>query len=504
MADKTYRLTFSLSDGTNRHVLFTAPQGPKGDGAAGAAVPDYWKSKLDGSVDAVHAAMEAAGRNKSAFLWYHDAHWTNNSGTSPVLLKYLQEHTGIEKVNFGGDIVSTETADSRADWAYLYQWRNAVKALKNHHSVRGNHDDDIPGLQTDKAVYSVLMAAEETPDIVRGGDFYYYIDDLNEKTRYLYLDTHMCTSLAAQGDHTAVQFVVNALNGAQNGWHIVAISHIWFLYSNWNEPKVGSVPDYCQQLLELFDAYNARGSGFVTVNGMAVSYDFAAAAGKVEFCMGGHTHVDMDFQSDGGIPVILTEADCYETRGGYTAAPGTTGESSMDAVVADYDSKKISLIRIGRGESREVPLVPQCAGYTNILDEVGYVANKRLSQSSGYAESNQSGVCLTGYIPINVGDVLRFKDMTLTSTFNTGYDQHLYFFDSNKVGYYHDHISNLDDDVGILTTVGEMDENSVKHWKQFTYNGGTHDGITFVSGYIRLNAVNIDASSIITINEVIE
>lgn len=36
MADKNYKLTFEMSNGTEKTVQFTAPQGPKGDtGAAG-------------------------------------------------------------------------------------------------------------------------------------------------------------------------------------------------------------------------------------------------------------------------------------------------------------------------------------------------------------------------------------------------------------------------------------------------------------------------------------
>lgn len=40
MADKTYKLTFEMSDGTEKSVQFTAPQGPKGDtGATGPQGP---------------------------------------------------------------------------------------------------------------------------------------------------------------------------------------------------------------------------------------------------------------------------------------------------------------------------------------------------------------------------------------------------------------------------------------------------------------------------------
>ena len=36
----------------------------------GANIPDYWKTELESKADAIQVAMEAAGRNKSAFLGY--------------------------------------------------------------------------------------------------------------------------------------------------------------------------------------------------------------------------------------------------------------------------------------------------------------------------------------------------------------------------------------------------------------------------------------------------
>ena len=45
MADKNYKLTFEMSDGTSKSVNFTAPQGPQGEvgpkgdtGAAGTGI----------------------------------------------------------------------------------------------------------------------------------------------------------------------------------------------------------------------------------------------------------------------------------------------------------------------------------------------------------------------------------------------------------------------------------------------------------------------------------
>lgn len=320
-------------------------------------LPDYWQHHCEEKASYIREAMEAAGRNKSAFLWYTDAHWAYGSQKSPLLLKYLYKHTAMNKVNFGGDIVDTYAVSEEECMDGLRQWRLAVRDIPNHHSVIGNHDDDIVELSTDKKRYGFIMAAEENFNIVRGGDFYYYIDDPNEKTRYLYLDTSMCWSLDAAADADALWFTAKALASVPDGWHVVAISHIWFLYADTSTPTVGDVPAYCKMYLDLFDGYNAREMVDIQVSDTAeMNINFQNAGGKVEFCIGGHIHVDHTFTSDGGIPVILTETDSYHLRGEETCAAGKITEASVSGIIADYDNGIISIIRVGRGDDMEVLL----------------------------------------------------------------------------------------------------------------------------------------------------
>ena len=86
--------------------------------------------------------METAGRNKAAFLWYTDAHWdVGNSKVSPKILRYLVKNTSMNKVNFGGDIIGNPTALTHEEIKSVYEWREAIKDLPNHHSVIGNHDN---------------------------------------------------------------------------------------------------------------------------------------------------------------------------------------------------------------------------------------------------------------------------------------------------------------------------------------------------------------------------
>lgn len=311
------------------------------------SLPSYWITHLEERCDDIRQAMENAGRNKSSFFWYHDAHWNYNSGKSPLLLKYMYKNTPINKTNFGGDIVNNEPTNltDRETMKYLWQWRKMIRDLPNHHSAIGNHDD---GNTTDKIfpanyIYAYLLAPEENNDVILGDGFYYYIDNKSEKTRYLYLDT--AYEIYKDVSSTQLAFVNEALKSTPDNWHIVAIAHLWH-NTNYttSPPTVSDISIGASKLLALFDDYNARNGSFSTCKG------------RVEFCIGGHCHIDHDSRSDGGIPVILTETDSGQVRSGLTYTVGTITESSVNAIIASYEENKIYIIRVGRGESREVIL----------------------------------------------------------------------------------------------------------------------------------------------------
>ncbi len=321
----------------------------------GSAVPDYWLSELATKADTIQQAMEAAGRDKSAFLWYTDAHWPNIAKISPVLLDYLIRNTPMNKVNFGGDIVGDPNPHNHDNVKYVYEWRSMVSGLPNHHSVPGNHDLNHNSTDVRSMAYAFLLAPEESPDMVMGGELYYYIDNPAEKTRYLYLDymTANHDEMVAQG-----QFVVDAIKGVEDGWHIVVIGHRWFQYTSVSDPTVGSVPNYEKDILSVLDAYNARTKR--TASNYFDTHDFSDAKGKVEFCIGGHIHVDYDFASSGGIPIILTAPDTNQERSNGdeedSGTVGTTTEAAVYGIIADYKNNKITIVGVGRGGSREIAI----------------------------------------------------------------------------------------------------------------------------------------------------
>ena len=319
-------------------------------------IPVYWTQELEEKADEIQQAMETAGRNKSAFLLYTDAHWPNNSKMSPSLLKYLCKNTPINKVNFGGDIIGDPSTFSHEKIKYAYEWRKLISDLPNHHSVFGNHDVNAASFTEREKAYTYILAPEETPEMVVGGESYYYIDNPSEKTRYLYLSFYTMSSNFSNDLWEQGRFIAQAISSVAEGWHIVVIAHRWFQYDHSTAPTVGAVPAYEAEILQLFDEYNARGT-HKTLNYIEPQ-DFTNAKGKVEFCIGGHIHVDYDFKTNGGIPVIITASDTNQDRSPDededSGVLGTTTESAVFGVIADYNTNKITVVGVGRGTSRTI------------------------------------------------------------------------------------------------------------------------------------------------------
>lgn len=309
------------------------------------SIPDYWEEELKTAAQETQSAMSKTDEY-TAFFWYTDTHWSYGAQRSLSIIKYLEDHTSIKYTNFGGDVVNTYNIEESENLKQLDEWREASLNLNNHHSVVGNHDDDIPQLESREDLYSFLIAPELNTQSGDGDNFCYCVDDVSQNTRYIYLSTGFEKTTTDDLD-----FLVQTLSNTPQDWHIVLVSHIWFVYYNTSEPTVGEIPDYVTAIFDIIDAYNDRSSG-VTNN---VEFDFSTAKAKVEFCIGGHTHVDFDFRTDGGIPVILTETDSYHLRGGSKGTSGTD-ESSVNVVIADYENNTIHIIRAGRGDSKTVAI----------------------------------------------------------------------------------------------------------------------------------------------------
>lgn len=133
----------------------------------------------------------------------------------------------------------------------------------------------------------------------------------------------------------------------------------------------------------------------------------------------------------------------------------------------------------------------------------GWKANTRLNSTG--AESTQSGMEVTGFIPVKYDDTLRFKDLTITKgSANASYCYfHLYDSSFSRLtsGY-----AKLDNIAETAYTNGliEVDENN--NVVSFTIGYQTFPHLTAKDSvaYIRFSADEISNASIVTINEEIE
>lgn len=470
-------------------------------------IPAYWRSHLESKASEINTALVSAGNNRSAFLWYTDAHWKTNHGMSPVLLKYLSKHTGMAKTFFGGDI----SVDKSGEIDMLNAWKEKVSGIPNHYAVVGNHDNQVTELATAEECAEFFIP--RTGDMATGtdatnGKMYYYTDNYIEKTRYICMSTGRMWVYA---DET--QWCIDALSSTPNGWHIVIIGHLWL--DNNYEGSVTVInttpPDYTQFLLNLFDDYNYRKTG--TTGKHNLTYDFSQSNAKIEFILGGHVHRDYDFTTAKGIPVILTECDSWQERDdGSTVTQGTTTENCVYAVVADYAAKQVKIINVGRGDTRSVA-IPDVVTYTNQLSKsltldgtgifgVDYNGDgvpdgyKRDTRTSSSGDTAATGWCVTGLIPARVGDVLRFKNMEYFDISGDGGStpRTTFFF----YGETFNKLANMSHNPNSLPTEGFHpvygDNGDVI---QLTVSSGFNSG----TRYIRLCCGDLNENSIITVNE---
>jgi hypothetical protein len=152
-----------------------------------------------------------------------------------------------------------------------------------------------------------------------------------------------------------------------------------------------------------------------------------------------------------------------------------TGVITIDAVTGDVVITAVA-------ESNEPT-------YTNVLDTVGYTANKRFGSDG--TERDNEGTSVTGFIPCKCGDYLYLKNITMQPGSSYSYGCYMVFCDANKAKLFVSAITTSDS--GIYKA--DSNNNIYRLWVD-TYREGT--------AYVRLAVSAIDDTSIITVNEPIE
>lgn len=163
-----------------------------------------------------------------------------------------------------------------------------------------------------------------------------------------------------------------------------------------------------------------------------------------------------------GVNVVVKMGEVDITRSAYSNGginiPNVTGNIVITATVISGNL---------------IPYMTTEYGGTEIYNGIGYKRNTRINSSKEIVE--YSGMCLSGYLKVKQGDVVRLKNITPTGT-ATAYWVRYSIYNSDVL---------LD-----INTLGNPDSNGVYTVTIDQYTLG-----------FRLSIGNIDASSIITLNE---
>lgn len=184
----------------------------------------------------------------------------------------------------------------------------------------------------------------------------------------------------------------------------------------------------------------------------------------------------------------------------YEKITGTAMDTAFCVVTMDLKNGKLYADHYGAGYDRvvdlnvatgdddqtsgetgaftnRIPLSTAAIGGMEVYNGVGYRAGVRLNSS--FTEVAAAGMCCTGYIPVNVGDVIRIKNVTIYGA----NDPYCCVYTAAGAG-------------SLSFNGSQMSEATVNGITTLVVTGDTSDQL-----YCRLSAGVIDGKSILTVNE---
>lgn len=478
---------------------------PTGD----ASVPAYWQMAVDEAAEKVKALQNSIGSDAVNFVLFSDIHcqksvlpYIKNVG---ALSAALMNECNIPLAIMAGDTARSGAAVNEAQLlAELGKANEIFAPIGNERllQIRGNHDDVWGTSGAESYVNKVapskmynLIHRKQACDFRRvfgGNGTYFYVDNIPQKTRFICLNSHYydgeeitdgtANAMAYAFGKSQLEWLANkALPVDKEGWCIVIAVHVPPASDASIEDNAvfrGIVNAYCGQT-----SYSGE---------IAVDYSDAITA-EITGVFSGHVHCDSVVKNDLPCPIVTITCAAPLSYDGTEAdrTAGTATETALDVVTIDNKNKKIYLTRLGIGSDRVCSY--EKTGYTNQLDTAGYVEGYRISSSTGDVQEN-AATDLTGFIPCKRGDIIRLKDITFpVSTANVG----VHFYAADKSTKNYSFIANA----WTMSAFGAVTDGT--NLIQFTLPSAEEWSNPGDFAYIRICASDINADSIITVNEVI-
>lgn len=290
-----------------------------------------------------------APKDCESFLFFTDPHllmWSGWEQECYEFIAQIQKYYNSTPTTFclcGGDWLGNDDLPSTACYKMGYIDGFMHSMFDNVYMLVGNHDTNYQGkLTSESARFTTRLSNQSIIDLWYREQKRAYFSFSGANTKFYAFDTGVESQALTTFDNYGweqVAWFANALL-TDDSEHMAITAHI--LYYNYDASDLSQgIQPLMDYVLKIAQAYNNRTS--ITVNG--TTYDYSSRTGKVEFCIGGHTHADATGTLY-GIPFILT----LNVRNNVSLG------ASFDLIFVDYDSSKIELVRVGAGEDRTVSL----------------------------------------------------------------------------------------------------------------------------------------------------
>ncbi len=475
---KVTTLTITDVNGTKTATINDGVDGTGGTGES--SIPDYVYTEAKAVASTINRHQS---EDSIVFPFLADAHCgyytdTENAATTLAgqLLDCIGKRVPYDFVANGGDMATgawNTTKDNSFEQIedYTEIIGSACKGTP-YIWTAGNHDDSpymATGERVTQAETFALIGRKNrlSGAVCPDGRNYGYLDLDNRKLRIIYLDTDdkrgWGTVAVGAGETSPDYLNAHNIGGDQlvwlantaldfseksnaSNWDIVIISHVPLNVSGSITDAVSGVvyDNNTQNAAKILSAYKRGNSGTITHNGVTASYDFSGIERASVICaVHGHNH---KFTSENllgdivsiGCPNVMNGRERVSDDGNtYSKTAGTANGTSFCIITIDRVNSVIYADCVGVGYDREFTYTTEVVAYTNhipistdtdgtIYNGCGYKVDTYISSG---AIGTRTGIYTTGFIPVSGGDVIRFKNCTITK----GENNHRFaFYDANK------------------------------------------------------------------------
>ena len=301
----------------------------------GITIPEYFESQIASKASSINANIAGGGRQGFTMAFVTDSHLGYNSGNTPALVRYLNEHTNMKYVFNGGDIIDVEQTktlalDKMAEYVGGFSFLNHPMF-----TVMGNHDyntETSSAVEGENVIISEFYGAamRQMDGVTYFDDYYdYYFTDKDSGTSVVCLQTGVHNGSYHVNQNDALAEILPTL-----GENVIIIGHL-----------------FCRTI-DGTPTLNANFNTLMNGNSLHQGLKDMTGKDKVKCIVTGHTHCDYT-EVVNGIRVIVTDTDSYKPN---TAYRGTTDELAFDVMSFEFENDVVRCVRVGRGDDRTLSL----------------------------------------------------------------------------------------------------------------------------------------------------